>query len=178
MLALDYAIGPYTIQHRVAPKSFLGNIRQRRYFTVNEKQREAMITLIMDLHRAKGYKTETMFLACSIADRFLARYMKKDFREPNLVHMATISLLLAAKLEQPMFPSFERMINLIPPHQRQGMNQRELVLLEEVILKELEFNMHFAGPIPFLERFLRLLEIDDEDVPGRQINAAARQFLT
>ena len=76
--------------------------------------REAMIVLIQDLQKAKAYKSETMFLACSIADRFLANYMRRDAKEPNLVHLATIALLLGAKLEQPMFPSFERMINLIP----------------------------------------------------------------
>lgn len=81
-----------------------------------------MIVLITDLHRAKGYKTETLFLAYSVADRLLASYMRRNAKEPNLVHLATISLLLAAKLEQPMFPSFERMINLIPFVQRQGMS--------------------------------------------------------
>ena len=136
-----------------------------------------MIVLIMDLHQAKGYKPETMFLACSIADRFLASYMRRDVKEPNLVHLATIALLLAAKLEQPMFPSFERMINLIPTHQRQGMTQHTLVMLEEVILKELAFNMHYAGPLPFLERFLRLLGLAESESPGKLINMAARQFL-
>jgi hypothetical protein len=77
-----------------------------------------MIVLITDLHRAKSYRTETLFLAYSIGDRVLRNYMKKDMREPNLVHLATISLLLAAKMEQPMFPSFERMISLIPTTQR------------------------------------------------------------
>ena len=120
-----------------------------------------MIVLIMDLHKAKGYRPETLFVACSIADRLLASYMKKDQKEPNLVHLATISVLLAAKLEQPMFPSFERMINLIPHHQRQGMTNKTLVKLEEVILKELGFNMHYAGPLPFLERYLRIFGLEE-----------------
>ena len=120
MLSQDFAIGLYTVQPKSQTKSFLSGTRLsgKKHFSVNTQQREAMIILIIDLHKAKGYKTETLFLACSIADRFLYRYMKKDLREPNLVHMSTISLLLAAKLEQPMFPSFERMINLIPLHQR------------------------------------------------------------
>jgi hypothetical protein len=57
------------------------------------------------------------------------------------------------------------------------MNQHTLVILEEVILKELEFNMHYAGPLPFLERFLRLFGLSETESPGKQINMAARQFL-
>lgn len=57
------------------------------------------------------------------------------------------------------------------------MNQHTLVLLEEIILKELEFNMHYAGPLPFLERFLRLFGLTEIESPGKQINMAARQFL-
>jgi hypothetical protein len=47
------------------------------------------------------------------------------------------------------------------------MNQSTLVNLEETILKELEFSMHYAGPIPFLERFLKILGLDDCESPGR-----------
>ena len=122
----------------------------------------------MDLHKAKGYRPETLFVATSITDRYLASCMEKDVKEPNLVHLATISMLLAAKLEQPMFPSFERMINLIPHHQQQGMTNKTLVKLEETILKELEFKMHYAGPLPFLERFLRLFGLEDlEATPSK-----------
>jgi hypothetical protein len=57
------------------------------------------------------------------------------------------------------------------------MTQHTLVVLEEVILKELEFNMHYAGPLPFLERFLRLFGLSETESPGKQINMGARQFL-
>jgi Cyclin, C-terminal domain len=57
------------------------------------------------------------------------------------------------------------------------MTQSSLVALEETILKELEFSMHYAGPIPFLERFLKIMGLDTFESPGRYIEAAARQFL-
>ena len=74
--------------------------------------------------------------------------------------MATISLLLAAKLEQPMSPSFQRMIALLPEDSRASVTKEKLVMMEETIIKELHFRMHFAGPIPFLQRYQRFFNID------------------
>lgn len=56
-----------------------------------------MVLLIQELHRQKEYKVETLHLAISIADRYLAAL--KDTKKPSLVHLATISVLMAAKLE-------------------------------------------------------------------------------
>lgn len=40
------------------------------------------------------------------------------------------------------------------------MTKQTLQQLEERVLKELEFLMHYAGPIPFLERFMRYFGLD------------------
>lgn len=112
-----------------------------------------MIVLIQNLHKAKEYKEETLHLAGSIADRFLASLAAKNAEVPEIMLLATICLLLAAKLEQPMSPSFLRMISLLPEDKRAEVTKERLVALEETIIKELGFRMHFAGPIPFLQRY-------------------------
>lgn len=56
------------------------------------------MTLILELHRLKEYKTETAHLAVSIADRYLAA-LRNSRKAPNLAHLAAISILMAAKLE-------------------------------------------------------------------------------
>jgi len=58
-----------------------------------------MVCLIQELNRLKEYKVETMHLAVSIADRFLKSLAARGASAPNLVHLATISMLLAAKCE-------------------------------------------------------------------------------
>ena len=87
-------------------------------------------------------------------------------------------MLLAAKLEQPMSPSFLRMINLLPEGVRETVTKEKLVALEERIIKELGFLMHHAGPIPYLQRFARYFNIDiEKGCPGaKQVGFAARQF--
>ena len=92
--------------------------------------------------------------------------------------LATICLLLAAKLEQPMSPSFLRMISLLPEDSRTNVTKEKLVAQEEQIIKELRFRIHFSGPIPFLQRFQRYFNIDQErgNQGAKQVGFAARQF--
>lgn len=74
-----------------------------------------MIMTIQYLHKRKdGYKQETMHLAGNIADRYLACLARSGKKAPNLNKLAVITLLMAAKIEQPISPSFNRMINLLP----------------------------------------------------------------
>lgn len=39
---------------------------------ISAKQREGIIALISELHKKKGYRKETMFIAFGLLDRFLA----------------------------------------------------------------------------------------------------------
>jgi len=74
-----------------------------------------MIMTIQYLHKRKdGYKQETMHLAGNIADRYLSCLARNGKKAPNLSALAVCTLLMAAKIEQPISPSFNRMINLLP----------------------------------------------------------------
>jgi hypothetical protein len=69
---------------------------------VTKDVRLYMITVIMEVHRLKNYREETLYLACSIADRFLATLMHRGQNSPCLIHLAFVSILMAAKLEEPI----------------------------------------------------------------------------
>ena len=76
-----------------------------------------MIMTIQYLHKRKdGYKHETMHLAGNIADRYLAYLSSKGKKAPNLSALATIALLMAAKIEQPISPSFTLSFALVLAH--------------------------------------------------------------
>ena len=83
--------------------------------------------------------------------------------------LATVAILIAAKLEQPISPSFNRMIKLLPKSQQLQVEKQDLIDLEEQIMKALDFDFAYASPISFLERFQRLLSVDQEsEDPGMQ----------
>ena len=65
----------------------------------------------------------------------------------KVLSLATISILLAAKLEQPISPSFTRMISLLTEEEQQLVTKQDLIDLEEKILVLLGFDFTFPGPV-------------------------------
>lgn len=72
-----------------------------------------MIVITQELHRLKDYKIETLFIATAIADSYLSFLAKRNERVPKMANLATICILIAAKLEESISPSFNRMIALL-----------------------------------------------------------------
>ena len=69
-------------------------------------------------------------------------------------------MLIAAKLEQPISPSFTRMINLLSEDEKKNLTKQSLIDLVADILITMGFDYNFPGPIQSLERFLRILKYD------------------
>lgn len=77
-----------------------------------------------------------------------------------MCRLATISMLLAAKLEQPISPSFSRMISLLSDDEKKNVTKKQLIELEADILVQMGFDYNFPGPIQSMERYLRILDYD------------------
>mmetsp|Transcript_15895 Transcript_15895/g.24496 ORF Transcript_15895/g.24496 Transcript_15895/m.24496 type:complete len:111 (-) Transcript_15895:627-959(-) len=69
---------------------------------ISEYDRSYAVQKIFDLHARKDYKVETLFTACSIMDRYLYKIGHRNFQREKICQLAVISLLMAAKLEQPI----------------------------------------------------------------------------
>ena len=80
---------------------------------------------------------------------------------PCLYTLAVTCLLMAAKIAQPVSPSFTRMICILGA-QGITVEKKKIIDLEEKILKALDFSLRIVTPIDFLDRFSRLLGIDQE----------------
>lgn len=52
------------------------------------------------------------------------------------------------------------MVRLVSNEWNVNLNKRELIELEDDIIHQLDFDLHFTGPIPFLERFQRIYNLD------------------
>jgi len=125
---------------------------------MTEHLRSYGIQKIFDLHQKKDYKEETLFIAANIFDRYVNMVGVTNFNKMNIVQLSTISVLMSAKLEQPISPSFTRMINLLSPEEKKNVTKQSLIDLEADILIKLGFDFNFPGPIQSLERYQRLLD--------------------
>lgn len=77
----------------------------------SDNKRHRFVDFISELHEQKAYKIETLFVAISIFDRYI---LADNHKQSNLGCVAIVSLLIAAKLEQPVVPSFELILDLVP----------------------------------------------------------------
>ena len=137
-----------------------------------------MVLLIEEFHAVKNYRIETLYLAVSIADRYLNQISLDGKEEPCLISLAVICTLLAAKLEESISPSFIRMINLLNDQHEVLLDKQDLLDLEESVVRTLNFSLQHASPIRFLDRYLRLFELDQdkEDKTAKQLGGLAKQY--
>ena len=68
--------------------------------------------------------------------------------------------MLAGKLDLPFSPSFDIMNGMLRKKHSLEVSRNSYLKLEERILNALQFEMHSVYPTLFLERFLRVLELD------------------
>jgi len=82
-----------------------------------------MVLLIEQLHELKGYKIETFYTAVSLADRYLSKISSQGRSLPCLISLAAVCMLMGAKLEENISPSFIRMISIL--------NEQHSILLKK-----------------------------------------------
>ena len=108
----------------------------------------------------KGYRPETLFLAINIADRYLALMAVFHNMTPSLIELGVISILLAAKINEHLSPSYYNLIKIINSQQRKKLLSRSNLLVIEVqVLKALKFDVHSTTILFFLERYMRIFEL-------------------
>lgn len=105
-----------------------------------------------------------MFIAASIFDRYLASVGHWNFPREHICRLSTVSILIAAKLEQPIAPSFARMILNLSEDEQKNVKKEHLLDLEHKILVQLGFNVTFTGPVECMERYLRILNYDNNKI--------------
>ena len=66
---------------------------------ITQHDRSYAVQKIFDLHIKKEYKVETLFIAVNVMDRYLATIGFWTFPREHMCRLATICMLIAAKLE-------------------------------------------------------------------------------
>lgn len=100
---------------------------------------------------------ETLFLACNIFDRYLCVIGHWNYPKDGDMALACVSLLLAAKLEEDVCPSFPNMVLLLTPLERRGLTKQKMEDLELDIITRFGYEFNYQGPIESMQRYLRLI---------------------
>ena len=129
-----------------------------------------MVNLIEQIHAIKEYRTETLFLAVSLMDKYLAILAIDNKSPPCLITLSVTCLLMAAKLAQPISPSFTRMISLLKQQNIDHIEKQHMIDLEESIIRTLDYNLQNVSAGDFVERYLRLFGLDDSESSEKKIS--------
>ena len=78
--------------------------------------------------------------------------------------LVVTSTIIAAKMEQPMTPSINRMIKLLSDQEQEFVTKERVIQCESEVLKHFDFDFINISPFTFLERHLRVLDVHNDFV--------------
>lgn len=97
--------------------------------------------------------SESLFLAANIVDRFLSK-QQIEFEKAQLIWVT--SLFIAAKYEEIMCPS----VRIILHCAEGNYDEADILRAETLILKVLDWDLSYPGPLLFLRRISRANDFD------------------
>ena len=84
----------------------------------------------MDIHAAKNYCKETLFLAVNIMDRYLMSVGHWNFPRLEICLLATTALFLAAKMEEKITPNIEFTLSYLTDEEKEKVDKQAVHDLE------------------------------------------------
>jgi len=116
---------------------------------INAKMRAILIDWLVEVHMKYKLKTETLFLAVNLIDRFLE---KKSITRKKLQLLGVTGMLVAAKFEEIYPPEVRDFVYITD----KAYTKEEILSMEVLMLTVLEFNINCPTVAHFFERYQRI----------------------
>jgi len=126
-----------------------------RQAEINEHMRVILVDWLIDVHVRFRLQTETLHIAVNVTDRFLAR---KQIRRNEMQLLGVTSMVIAAKYQEIYPPTIEDFVYMTDD----ACSKAQVILMEEHVLRELDFSINFPTPNYFLEVFTRAIGVPDQ----------------
>ncbi|KAJ1769317.1 B-type cyclin [Coemansia sp. RSA 1813] len=121
--------------------------------------RAILIEWLVQVHHRFNLLPETLYLCVNFVDRFLSA---KEIVVNKLQLVGAVSLLIAAKYEEIHIPSVKDMEYMV----EKNYSEEEILRAERYILRMLNFDLGWPGPLSFLRR---ISKADDYDMATRTL---------
>ncbi|KAG2374356.1 hypothetical protein C9374_010926 [Naegleria lovaniensis] len=120
---------------------------------MRHKHRFTVVNWMIEMHQKFQLNNATLFLAVNLLDRFLSL---QDVPLKSLQLLAATCMFVAAKYEELQYPVSAEIVE-ISSH---VFSKDELLKMERILLKELDFNITVATVYPFLKRYSKCARCD------------------
>ncbi|KAJ1726858.1 B-type cyclin [Coemansia biformis] len=115
--------------------------------------RAVLVEWLVQVHQRFDLLPETLYLCFNFIDRFLSI---KEIMINKLQLVGVVCLLLAAKYEEMFVPSIEDIVFMV----ENNYSAAEILRAERYILRMLNFDLGWPGPMSFLRRISKADEYD------------------
>jgi len=122
---------------------------------INEKMRAILIDWLVDVHVKFKLVPETLYLTINLIDRFLE---KVPVLRQKLQLVGVTAMLIACKYEEIYPPEVKDFVYVTD----KAYTREEILEMEGQIISTLQFNMTTPSCYRFLERYSRLINMDQK----------------
>lgn len=124
---------------------------------INERMRSILVDWLVEVHLKFKLVPETLYLTVNIIDRYLS---KTEVSRPKLQLVGVTALLIASKYEEIYPPELRDLVYICD----RAYSKVEILDMEEIILKKLEYQITIPSAHAFLVRYLKAAHADKKIV--------------
>lgn len=124
---------------------------------INERMRSILVDWLVEVHLKFKLVPETLYLTVNLIDRYLA---KTEVSRPKLQLVGVTALLIASKYEEIYPPELRDLVYICD----RAYSRMEILEMEEIILKKLEYKITIPSAHAFLVRYLKAAHADKKIV--------------
>ncbi|KAJ3452916.1 cyclin-a2-4 [Anaeramoeba flamelloides] len=134
-------------------KDHIGEDFLHKQSQVNDKMREILVDWLCNVHINFEFKTETLYLAAKLLDKFL---LLKPVSINRLQLVGITALLIASKYQEVNTPDIEEFVLVA----NGAFTLKELLKMEIIMLTILRFRVTYVSPYFFLQIYLKAAGIE------------------
>jgi hypothetical protein len=124
---------------------------------INNRMRSILVDWLVEVHLKFKCAPETLYLTVNLIDRYLER---AEVSRPRLQLVGVTCLLIAAKYEEIYPPELRDLVYICD----RAYSKRDILEMEEEVLKKLEYHVTIPTAHVFLVRFLKAGHADKKIV--------------
>ncbi|KAF5735893.1 G2/mitotic-specific cyclin-2-like isoform X1 [Tripterygium wilfordii] len=153
LAVVDYVEDMYAFYRKMERFSCVSPEYMEQQFDINEKMRAILIDWLIEVHDKFDLMNETLFLTINLIDRFLSQ---QSVVRKKLQLVGLVAMLLACKYEEVSVPIVGDLIHISD----KAYTREEVLEMEKLMLRTLQFNVSLPTPFVFMQRFLKAAESD------------------
>ncbi|KAK8512623.1 hypothetical protein V6N12_075193 [Hibiscus sabdariffa] len=148
LAVVEYIDDLYEFYRKTERTGFVPPNYMAQQCDINERMRAILIDWLIEVHCKFELREETLYLTVNIIDRFLSAH---QVVRKKLQLVGITAMLIACKYEEVFVPVVEDLILISD----KAYNRKEVLDMEKLTIKTLQFNLSFPTPYVFMRRFLK-----------------------